>query len=145
MLRVTVRIHAFVGYTILGSIQASFHWGYVTFFSETSGRQCCCIALFSIEFSFLKSVSRWQMSDLDLNLYFNDRLCKHLGTSLYLSLEELPQSFLLSDMLGQVNLVRNNYEVLYSGNQDSHNYWKNFFLSDIEISQRSTLLCLAMT
>ena len=138
-------------YSMLSRIQASYHQGYVALFSETSGRQCSCIALLSISFSYLKTVCRWEKRDLDMNLYFGDKLYKTLHTSLFLGAEDLPQNFVVFDnVLAQVNLVHNNFGMLYSANYESRNNLVNCFISShIEMSQGSILfisggLCIAI-
>ena len=136
-------------YSMLSRIQASYHQGYVALFGETSGRQCSCIALFSISFSYLKTVCRWEKRDLDMNLYFGDKLYKTLHTSLFLGAEDLPQNFVVFDnVLAQVNLVHNNFGMLYSANHESRNNLVNCFTSHMEMSQGSILfisgLCIAI-
>ena len=127
-------------YSMLSRIQASYHQGYEALFGETSGRQCSCIALFSIRFSYLKTACRWEKRNLDLNLYFEDKLYKTLHTSLFLWAEDLPQNFVVFDnVLAQVNLVHNNFGMLYSANHESRNNLVNCFTSHMEMSQGSIL------
>ena len=134
---------------MLSAIQATYHQGHVALFGETSGRQCSCNALFSINFSYLKAVCRWEKRDLDLILYYGDKLYKSLHTSLYLEAADLPQNFaVFGNVSAQVHLVHNNFGILYSSNQDSRDNLVNCFTSHIEMSQGCILfitgLCIAV-
>ena len=44
-------------YALLSSIQGFFHQGNIERFDETEGRQCSCIALFTIDSAYCKRLN----------------------------------------------------------------------------------------
>ena len=47
-------------------------------FGETAGIQCACMALFTISYSTLKEVNRWDQFNFDIALINGDALYKSL-------------------------------------------------------------------
>ena len=55
-------------YTVTKIVQGSFHQGDVKF-GYTGGKQCACIALFSIAWSKIRRVGLWTSGDLGPHCY----------------------------------------------------------------------------
>ena len=75
-------------------IQGSFNQGN-TMFGKSVGKQCSCCSLYSIAFSIVKSPGYWNTCDLDFIVSNGDRLYKSLNKDTYLSIPDLPKSFLM--------------------------------------------------
>ena len=60
------------------NIQGTLHQGNAKF-GESAGKQCACIALYSVCFSTLKNVSRWTLNNLDSIVEQGGILFKRLG------------------------------------------------------------------
>ena len=78
-------------YQIVNGVKGTFHQG-DNIFGNTAGRQCACNALFSIFWSNICPISRWEKPDLDKILTEGDRLYKSLNTNNYLSAHDLPST-----------------------------------------------------
>ena len=78
-------------YEVLQSVLGSFNQASVSRFGDTAGSQCACNALYSLFWSFTRSVDLWTSHDLDKILIEGDQLYKSLNTNMHLmQLDELP-------------------------------------------------------
>ena len=64
-------------------------------FGNSVGKQCACILLFSIIFSQLKEIGKWQSLDLDLILVCGDITYKDPSINRILGVEDLPKTIKL--------------------------------------------------
>ena len=83
-------------YAIGKLISGSFHQSNARF-RTTAGIQCAQNSLFTLCFSQVKKVFRWNTPDLDYILTEGDILYKSLGTMDLLSADELPRSVVISN------------------------------------------------
>ena len=67
-------------YTLLNSIQGSFHQGAIEKFCDTAGRQCTYMTLFAIAYASFRRLDIW-------------RKCTDLISTDYLSVNDLPDRF----------------------------------------------------
>ena len=74
----------------LSSVSGSFHQGCVEMFGPNSGKQCSCIALYSIAYSTLKSLCRWSSNDLDIIVVNGNQVFKKVNIDNHLMVSELP-------------------------------------------------------
>jgi len=95
-----------IPYSVLKCIKATFNQGNEKF-SHTRGRQCTCISLFSICFSFSKQTSFWNQNDLEYLIEQGDKLSKSQNTSLFLSCGELPRNVEAEHVTTNVDFLEN--------------------------------------
>ena len=84
-------------YSIEKVIQGSFHQGNPKF-GRTAGVQCACSSLFTLSWSQVKTVSRWNKSDLNYVLTEGDLLYKSLNVVDMLTADHLPRSIFMCNI-----------------------------------------------
>jgi len=93
-------------YSVLKCIKATFNQGNEKF-GHTSGRQCTCIGLFSICFSFFKQVSFSNQNDLEYLIEQGDKLYKSQNTTLFLSCGEPPRNVQVEHVAAHIDFLEN--------------------------------------
>ena len=120
-------------YQLIKSIQGTFNQGNISLFGNTAGKQCSCIALFSLFWCHIKQVSRWDSLDLDNILISGDKLYKSLNKNYYLNVDELPREIIIYERTVSVDLESNNLHDGIAVNGDS-------FLQDIFVNNNNQRL-----
>jgi len=125
-------------YTILKSVQGSFHQGDPKL-GKNVGTQCVCNSLFAIVWSAVKNVSIWNTGDVNLVLYEGTKLYGSLGyTNQYLSVDDIRNQIFLENEVIQIQNLENTTHVLKDENNDSVLYTAHLSNSD----QGHGMLCI---
>lgn len=88
-------------YQIIKAVNGTFHQA-DSRFGSTAGRQCACNSLFSLFWSNIRSILRWNSHDLDKVLTEGNQIYKSLNTNDYLSAEDLPTNIDLNGLTSNV-------------------------------------------
>ena len=99
-------------YILVNNLHASFHQVNVEKFGDANGRQCTCMAVFSIEYANFKRLGIWKKCDLDVILMNGDQLYKGLDRTDYLSVTNLPETFHVGSVQVNVEYNINKYSTL---------------------------------
>ena len=81
----------------------------------TRGIQCSCISLYGICFSVFKSVSRWNINDLEYIVEKGDLLYKMQNTTQFLCCPELPRSVMVESVCLNINFCISQFGFLHNG------------------------------
>ena len=76
-------------YSVLKSLQGSYNKGHERF-GTTAGIQSTSISIFLLCWSVIRKVPIWQSHDLDNMICTGNKICKDLGVSKYLNVDDLP-------------------------------------------------------
>ena len=102
-------------YSIEKVIQGSFHQGNPRF-GRTAGVQCACNYLFALCWSQVKTVSRWNKSDLNHVLTEGDLLYKSLNVVDMLTADHLPRSIFMCNIKFPVDYLELKTEIAHLRN-----------------------------
>ena len=96
-------------------IQGSFHQSHPRF-GRTPGVQCACNSLFALCWSQVKTVSRWNKSDLNHVLTEGDLLYKSLNVVDMLTADDLPRSIVMCNIEFLVDFLELKTEIAHLRN-----------------------------
>ena len=96
-------------------IQGSFHQGNPRF-GRTAGVQCACNSLFTLCWSQVKTVLRWNKSDLNHVLSEGDLLYKSLNVVDMLTADHLPRSIFMCNIKFPVDYLELKTEIAHLRN-----------------------------
>ena len=102
-------------YSIEKVIEGSFHHVNPRF-GRTAGEQCTCNSLFSLCWSQVKTVSRWNKNDLNHVLTEGDLLHKSLNFVDMLTADVLPRSIVMCNIEFPVDFLDLKTEIAHLGN-----------------------------
>ena len=100
-------------YSIETVIQGSFHQAI-----QGLRVQCACNSLFALYWSQVKTVSRWNKSDLNHVLTEGDLLYKSLNVVDMLTADDLPRSIVMCNIEFPVDFLELKTEIVYLRNDE---------------------------
>ena len=112
-------------------VQGTNHQGDIRY-GTTAGIQCLCISLIAVRWSLIKSISRWDIIDLDQILGKGDEFFKSLDKFKLLGIEGLPT---------KIEIYSHSIDIALLGNRTCEITSSNYLTSIGDIVGNSSNLC----